>query len=335
MAENDEVLQSTVSVEYYIAPGGFYETEQLSLYAKVIFFVAIIPAELCNIVGNSCILIAMIRDKKVRTPHNFYIANLAITDLIVGLISIPFSTVLLMDAYYWRLGHIFCKIFNLLNLVSGAESLWTIVLITYDRLQLVKQGALYAQKNSIKSAVAKIVVSWFWVLCLCAPPTLLFDVFRGYSIIIAGQCYLEIGNEHWYPIFNCIAMVFFPASILFVLSWYVFIWIRHRNKKVHTQNDILASSIEFQRRRKATRSLVVLVAVFLTCWMPFTTCLLILPFCRTCVSAKILEAFNWLLWMNSSVNPSLYAATIPRFRQHFRMMLLPKVSRVVTDTSAT
>lgn len=76
-----------------------------------------------------------------------------------------------------------------------------------------------------------------------------------------------------------------------------------------------------KRYRKAARSLGVLVIAFSICWLPYTVSTVTLSICDTCISEDLYEAFSWLLWLNSSINPLLYAAMNPRFRNHYKRLL--------------
>ena len=76
-----------------------------------------------------------------------------------------------------------------------------------------------------------------------------------------------------------------------------------------------------RRDKKAARSLAILVFVYFVCWTPYTITTIIISFCEDCISEDLYEAFNWLLWVNSSLNPLLYAATSERFRENFKRLL--------------
>ena len=74
---------------------------------------------------------------------------------------------------------------------------------------------------------------------------------------------------------------------------------------------------EFNRHRKAAITLAVLVGVFIMCWLPFYITVLLGTLCEYCVSDLAWEVTNNLLWCNSTINPFLYAAMNPHFRENF------------------
>lgn len=132
-----------ISIEPVESVESFPFTVQLAASIVIVILTA------CNIIGNSCTLLAFYQDPKLRTPHNCYIANLAVTDLTVGFISVPFYAVYTLRKYYWQFGYLFCKIWSVVDFWVCAESALTIALISQDRFYLVSVCHQYfVKKNS-------------------------------------------------------------------------------------------------------------------------------------------------------------------------------------------
>ena len=75
-----------------------------------------------------------------------------------------------------------------------------------------------------------------------------------------------------------------------------------------------------KKDKKAATTLSVLVVVFLICWLPYcaTQLLYILDYY---VSWAAWNAVCYLVWLNSGLNPCLYAITSPKFRKNFLDLL--------------
>nr|XP_054774418.1 histamine H2 receptor-like [Lytechinus pictus] len=79
----------------------------------------------------------------------------------------------------------------------------------------------------------------------------------------------------------------------------------------------------FARHRKAAFVLAILIGCFILCWLPYQVTSVMYAVCDTdCVSTRLWEVANLLLWCNSTINPFIYAATNVHFRRNFRKFLL-------------
>ena len=75
-----------------------------------------------------------------------------------------------------------------------------------------------------------------------------------------------------------------------------------------------------ERDKKAATTLFLLVAVYLICWLPFyVTALFILNGKE--VSLTVRNAVFYLVWLNSGLNPCLYAIRSPKIRNNFLDLL--------------
>jgi len=81
------------------------------IYAMIIFF---------SLVGNTLIIVVVLRHKQMRTTTNFYIVNLAVADILVTVFCTWVHLVNNLNNNNWVLGGFFCK-FNTFS--QGKSSL--------------------------------------------------------------------------------------------------------------------------------------------------------------------------------------------------------------------
>src|SRR5262245_23500182 len=82
--------------------------------------------------------------------------------------------------------------------------------------------------------------------------------------------------------------------------------------------------ISVAKEKRAAKTIAVIISVFTICWFPFFTTYVILPFCQSCyLHPKVHQAFVWLGYINSSLNPFLYGIMNLDFRRAFRKILCP------------
>ncbi|EPQ08056.1 KiSS-1 receptor [Myotis brandtii] len=87
---------------------------------------------LLGLTGNSLVIFVICRQKQMRTVTNFYIANLAATDMTFLLCCVPF-TALLYPLPAWVLGDFMCKFVNYIQQVSVQATCATLTAMSVDR----------------------------------------------------------------------------------------------------------------------------------------------------------------------------------------------------------
>ncbi|XP_075833887.1 kiSS-1 receptor isoform X1 [Microtus pennsylvanicus] len=101
----------------------------LDAWLVPLFFAALM---LLGLIGNSLVIYVICRHKHMRTVTNFYIANLAATDVTFLLCCVPF-TALLYPLPAWVLGDFMCKFVNYIQQVSVQATCATLTAMSVDR----------------------------------------------------------------------------------------------------------------------------------------------------------------------------------------------------------
>lgn len=83
--------------------------------------------------GNTLVCLVVARNRRMRTTRNYLLVNLAVSDLTVALLCIPFDMVLKIVAPEWPLGAAMCKLlWPSMTLVTNSSAA-TLAVISYDR----------------------------------------------------------------------------------------------------------------------------------------------------------------------------------------------------------
>ena len=121
---NDIVLDV---VEPFISPSVFKVSVSVTL--SFIIFIAII--------GNTFVISAFCLRHRLRKPSNYFILNLAVTDLSLALLILPISAV--YDVLgEWLFGPIICLIWTVLDVFVSTASILNLVAISADRYMAIR-----------------------------------------------------------------------------------------------------------------------------------------------------------------------------------------------------
>ncbi|CAH1777876.1 unnamed protein product [Owenia fusiformis] len=287
-----------------------------------------------DVCGNLLTIAAFWRDKQLRIVQNYYIFNLAVADCLVGIVSLPFYVHYTIEYYTWTFGRPFCTFWLVVDYTICAESSLMIILISYDRFLLVSQGAQYNVKQTPIKAKVLIGISWFLAFILYTP-WLVFYNFGQPSVVEDMDCDTEFVYDSTVTLITAIIEFGVPVILVSFFNIRVYLSIHERTKNMISKQSNLAvisgkvdqskPDEQIQRKlsrdRKAAKSLAILVVVYFVCWSPYTLMTIIKAICDSCVNEDIYEASNFLLWLNSSLNPFLYALMSSRFRENFRKIL--------------
>ena len=85
-----------------------------------------------TIYGNASVLWIVTRTKSLQNVNNIFIANLAVSDIVIGVICIPFQFHAAL-IQRWDLPQIMCKLCPFVKQLSVNVNVFTLVLIAHDR----------------------------------------------------------------------------------------------------------------------------------------------------------------------------------------------------------
>ncbi len=100
---------------------------------KIIIGVMLAIITAITVMGNTLVVIAVCVVKKLRQPSNYLLVSLAVADLSVAIVVMPFVIVTDLTGGKWLFGEVFCNIFIGMDVMCCTASIMTLCVISVDR----------------------------------------------------------------------------------------------------------------------------------------------------------------------------------------------------------
>ena len=121
-----------------------------------------------GLLGNGLVVLVVLSNPQMRSTTNVLIINLAIADLLFVLFCIPFTAVDYMLAS-WPFGDVVCKMVQYMIVVTAHASIYTLVLMSFDRFLAVVYPIASRSLRTEKNTVIAISVLWVVILVTALP----------------------------------------------------------------------------------------------------------------------------------------------------------------------
>lgn len=159
---NATVVDSVPDDMLYMIDEHWYKFPPINPLWHSLLGIAMIVLGIISIAGNGMVIYLMITTKNLRTPTNLLIVNLAFSDFCMMAFMMP-TMAANCFAETWILGPFMCEIYGMAGSLFGCGSIWTMVMISLDRYNVIVRG-MAAGPLSTKKAVLMIMFVWTWTI---------------------------------------------------------------------------------------------------------------------------------------------------------------------------
>ncbi|XP_049334434.1 trace amine-associated receptor 1-like [Astyanax mexicanus] len=295
------------------------------LFLKVPLYLFFGSVVILTVFGNLFVIITVVHFKQLHMPTNFLVLSLAVTDLLLGALFMPPVMVQSVETC-WYLGNIFCKIHNSVAIMLCSASIINLSFISIDRYYAVCHPLLYHSKITSSVTVIMIVICWSvsagagFMIIFLELNILGVEEFYYENVACEGGC-LMFQSAASYTVCSVFSF-YFPGVVMLSIYMKIFRVAQKQAKSIQDtkcKNNI--KSVLSRDQKKATKTLAVVLGVFLSLWTPFFICIVINPYIGYTVPLILIDMLGWIGLLNSTCNPIVYAFFYKWFRKAFRMII--------------
>ena len=286
----------------------------------------IISVMFCLVItmGNFMILILVIINplKKLRSPFNYFVVNLAVADLIVGMISMPVTIYFHVLEYLKKKSDalLLIRFSHMTLFISLTASLLCLMLLSIDRYIAITFPLKYRSNLSWKK---------YWIATFI---TLLISV--SFSSI-----YFKTGYIDFLMIYINTAVIIVGITLI-VTYTRVYRFLRAQSQRIkkltktESNHGKISETARKSQQNRVTRVFLWIVFLFLVCYIPATIVVYVLKFYSTC-NCEFIHIMRdisfYLVSVNSCINPFVHAFK----NKHYKDALLELWKRLRRETSVT
>ncbi|XP_074642297.1 prolactin-releasing peptide receptor-like [Tubulanus polymorphus] len=279
-----------------------------------------------GITGNTIVVFVVARNKSMQTITNIFITNLALSDIMMCLMAVPFTP---LAAFMgdWIFGDTICHILPMALAVSVFVSTLTSTAIAIDRYFVI----VYPFKPRMKVWICLLLIFFIWMISTSiSMPLAIYqrvEYNAAKNIQFCGEKWPDTQSRKFFTYTIFILQYVAPCTVIIFCYHEVSRVLKERSRaKIGSGSKSREKEIlEIKRKRRTNKMLIAMVVIFMVCWMPLNVVHLL--------SENITSVQHWywftlvffiahIIAMSSTIyNPFLYAWMNDNFRKEFKTIL--------------
>ncbi|XP_037945834.1 uncharacterized protein LOC119678205 isoform X1 [Teleopsis dalmanni] len=294
------------------------------LMTLTIFYAFIFVA---GVLGNLITCIVISRNRFMHTATNFYLFNLAVSDMILLLSGMPQDLYNLWFPYSYPFTDVLCVMESVLSETAANATVLTITAFTVERYIAICHPFRQHTMSKLSRAIKFIFAIWVTALLLALPQAMQFSV-----VAQDGGTSCTMKNDFFAHVFAVSGFIFFGGPMTAICVLYVLIGMKLKRSRLLQAVPRRCYDVNrgISAQSRVIRMLVAVAVTFFLCWAPFHAQRLMAVYGSTAgIESKIFNDIFHILdytsgvlyFLSTCINPLLYNIMSHKFREAFKVTL--------------
>ncbi|XP_036935400.1 D(3) dopamine receptor isoform X2 [Acanthopagrus latus] len=180
---------------------------------------------LAIVFGNVLVCLAVLRERSLQTTTNYLVVSLAVADLLVASLVMPWAVYLEVVGGAWLFSRLYCNIFVTLDVMMCTASILNLCAISIDRYTAVVMPVLYNTTHRSRKRVFMMIAT-VWVLAFAVSCPLLFGFNTTDDPLVCS-----ISNPD-FVIYSSVVSFYLPFIVTLLVYIRIYIFLRMRRKRI-------------------------------------------------------------------------------------------------------
>ncbi|XP_060854847.1 dopamine D2-like receptor [Rhopalosiphum padi] len=238
---------------------GCFEETAVVVIVKNYWALGLVVFPILTLFGNMLVIISVCRERALQSVTNYFIVSLALADLLVALVVMPFAVYVLVNGK-WGLPPFVCDFYIAMDVICSTSSIFNLVAISIDRYIAVTQPIKYAKHKNNRRVWLTIVLVWAISAAIGSPIVL------GLNNTPDREPDLCVFYNSNFVIYSSLSSFYIPCIIMVFLYWNIFKALNLRARKAKAARrpqlsrdmkpGIIIENVAQTRRRLAETTLL-------------------------------------------------------------------------------
>lgn len=186
--------------------------------SKILLTIVLSVVTILTTFFNCLVITAIAVTRKLHHPANYLICSLAVTDLLVAVLVMPFS-IIYIQKEKWVMGEAVCTVWLSVDITCCTCSILHLATIAIDRYRAITDAVEYSRKRTGARAGAMVAVVWLLSILISLPPLL----WRHYSDDAEHEDQCIIIHHHMaFTVYSTLGAFYIPLLLILILYYKIY-----------------------------------------------------------------------------------------------------------------